>query len=136
LATWRVLPKTASLQGGGEVAASPRVTGKDNVSRGAVAAPTQGGVGAAEEGMMEKRLGFRLIDLRSTRARPAASSPDVAGSAEEVLESLCGVETCDACGRALLVCEDTSPVLVDEQFIEVCPTCRGRALAGGLRPAA
>ena len=43
MATWRVLLKTASLQGGGQVAASPRVTGKDNLSRGAVAAQ-QGGV--------------------------------------------------------------------------------------------
>jgi hypothetical protein len=86
--------------------------------------------------MIEKHLGYRTIGLRSIRARPGAASPGLAASAQEVLESLCSVDTCEACERALLVCEETSRVLIDEQFIEVCPTCQGRIVEGGFRPAA
>lgn len=89
------------------------------------------------KGVMRKEAGHLFLDWLSgnLRARGGASA-DASRGDQEVRERLWGINTCEACGRTLLLGEETNRFCRDERVVEVCSLCEARIVAQGFARAA
>ena len=77
----------------------------------------------------------RSLSLRTPRVRRADASEQGARQ-DNPTASVWGIDTCDRCGRTILLGERTSPFRRDNVQLTVCPTCESDLIAEGFRRAA